>query len=188
MKLATLVLAAVAATTPAAHKHVPNIPPTTRLPHVLYSMRYIDLKPGTGALAQPHQFYTVNYTGWLKDGTKFDSSYDHTPAGPITFQQGVHRVIPGWDTAFDGMHVGGKRRLLVPYQLAYGEQGRPPVIPAKAELIFDVELVSASDIPPPPPAPVPVPQPSQPVAPPSAPPAPAAPPAAAAKPLHPEGQ
>ena len=84
-------------------------------------------------------YYTVNYTGYLVDGTKFDSSEGKEP---ITFPYGAHRVIQGWDTGFEGMHVGGKRRLFVPYQLAYGEAGRPPVIPAKAELVFDVELVS----------------------------------------------
>jgi peptidylprolyl isomerase len=84
----------------------------------------------------------------LPDGTKFDSSYDHPDHQPIAFPYGAHRVIPGWDTGFEGMHVGGKRRLFVPYQLAYGEMGRLPVIPPKSELIFDVELISQSDMPP----------------------------------------
>jgi peptidylprolyl isomerase len=90
----------------------------------------------------------VRYTGWLTDGTKFDSSYDHPGGEPITFPAGIHRVIPGWDSGFEGMHVGGKRRLFIPYQLAYGEAGRPPKIPAKSDLIFDIELVSVSDAPP----------------------------------------
>ncbi|MGH9596666.1 MAG: FKBP-type peptidyl-prolyl cis-trans isomerase, partial [Edaphobacter sp.] len=98
-------------------------------------------------------WYTVRYTGWLTDGTKFDSSYDHPGGEPITFPQGAHRVIPGWDTGFQGMHIGGKRRLFIPYQLAYGEAGRPPHIPAKSDLIFDIELVSVSDNPPAPPTP-----------------------------------
>jgi peptidylprolyl isomerase len=102
----------------------------------------------------------VRYTGWLTDGTKFDSSNDHPGAEPIVFPYGARRVIPGWDTGFEGMRVGGKRRLYVPYQLAYGDSGHPPVIPSKANLIFDVELVSQSDTPPqekPEPAPAPEP-------------------------------
>jgi peptidylprolyl isomerase len=107
-----------------------------------YSLLYIDTKIGTGELGQEKMWYTVHYTGYLPDGTKFDSSVDR--GEPISFPYGGHRVIEGWDTGFEGMHVGGKRRLFVPYQLAYGEAGRPPVIPAKAELIFDVELISES--------------------------------------------
>jgi len=118
---------------------------------------------GTGALAEANKFYSVHYTGWLTDGTKFDSSHDHPGGEPIVFPYGGHRVIPGWDTGFQGMHVGGKRRLYIPYQLAYGESGRPPVIPPKANLIFDVELVSQSDTPP---APAPAPaEPSKPAEP-----------------------
>jgi peptidylprolyl isomerase len=116
-----------------------------------YSLDYVDTVIGTGPLAQPKKFYTVHYTGYLLDGTKFDSSVDR--GKPITFPYGQHRVIEGWDTGFEGMHVGGKRRLYIPYQLAYGEAGRAPVIPAKAELVFDVEFVSQSDDQPKPDAP-----------------------------------
>jgi len=108
-----------------------------------YSLIYVDTVLGTGPLAQPGKFYTVHYTGYLPDGTKFDSSVDR--GEPITFPYGKHRVIQGWDTAFEGMHVGGKRRLFIPYQLGYGEAGRPPVIPAKSELIFDVEFIAQGD-------------------------------------------
>ena len=119
--------------------------------HTAYALKYIDTKIGTGELATINKFYTVHYTGWLAaDGKKFDSSVDR--GAPITFPVGAHRVIPGWDTGFAGMHIGGKRRLFIPYQLAYGETGHPPVIPAKADLIFDVELISISDHPPAPPA------------------------------------
>jgi peptidylprolyl isomerase len=114
---------------------------------VEYALTYQDLKVGTGALVEPRKWTTVQYTGYLTDGTKFDSSYDH--GQPFTFPYGAHRVIPGWDTGFEGMRMGGKRRLFIPYQLAYGETGRPPVIPPKAELIFDVEVLSQSDTPPP---------------------------------------
>ena len=136
-----------------------------------YSLDYIDSKIGTGPLAQPGKFYTVHYTGYLTDGTKFDSSVDR--GDPITFPYGQHRVIPGWDTGFEGMHVGGKRRLFIPYQLAYGETGRPPVIPAKAELVFDIEFIAQSDempkpkappAPRPPATPTPAPQPTTPPA------------------------
>lgn len=111
-----------------------------------YSLVYVDTEIGTGPLAQPNKYYTVHYTGYLADGTKFDSSVDR--GEPITFPYGKHRVIEGWDTGFEGMHVGGKRRLYIPYQLGYGEAGRPPVIPAKAELIFDVEFIAQGDEPP----------------------------------------
>jgi peptidylprolyl isomerase len=140
-----------------------GIPPATGKVESAFALRYMDIKPGDGPEAQPEQFYTVHYTGWLaSDGTKFDSSLDRNE--PITFQQGAHRVIPGWDGGFAGMHVGGKRRLFIPYQLAYGERGRPPVIPPKSDLIFDIELLSASDTPAPPepPAPPPAEQPATP--------------------------
>jgi peptidylprolyl isomerase len=136
---------------------VSKIPAVPGIPKTLYTLKYIDTVIGTGPLAETHKWYTVRYTGWLTDGTKFDSSYDHPGGEPITFPYGAQRVIIGWDTGFEGMHVGGKRRLFVPYQLAYGETGRPPVIPAKADLVFDVELVSMSDTPPEQPAPTPAP-------------------------------
>ncbi len=123
----------------------PNVPKVEGTPKNLYALRYIDITVGSGPLAESRRYYTVHYTGWLTDGTKFDSSSDHPGAKPIVFPYGARQVIPGWDTGFAGMHVGGKRRLFVPYQLAYGESGRPPVIPAKADLIFDVELVSQSE-------------------------------------------
>ena len=128
----------------------PGVPPVHTAPKVLYSLRYVDITAGTGELVPPQKFYTVRYTGWLTDGTKFDSSYDHPGQEPITFFDGAHRVIPGWDTGFTGMRVGGKRRLYVPYQLAYGETGREGAIPPKADLIFDIELVSFSATPTPP--------------------------------------
>jgi peptidylprolyl isomerase len=170
----------------------PGVPKVEGTPKPLYALRYVDTVIGTGPLAEPRKFYTVHYTGWLTDGTKFDSSIDR--GTPITFPYGAHQVIPGWDTGFQGMHVGGKRRLYIPYQLAYGEAGRPPVIPAKSDLIFDIELVDQSDTPPQPkPAPTPAPE-TKPTAEPAKPatePPPAtspAPPAAQPKtPPHPEG-
>jgi len=128
-----------------------NIPAVSAPVLVAYALRYQEIKVGDGELAQPGWLYSVHYTGWLaSDGTKFDSSVDR--GQPIEFPQGFKRVITGWDEGFEGMRVGGKRRLFIPYQLAYGEKGRPPVIPAKADLIFDVEFVAQRDpnAPPPP--------------------------------------
>ena len=114
-----------------------------------FALRYIDVARGTGAPAEARKCFYANYTGWLTNGTKFDSSRDTMPNGqprtPISFPQGGRRVIAGWDAGFEGMRVGGKRRLMIPYQLAYGELGRPPVIPPKSELIFDVELMAVTD-------------------------------------------
>jgi peptidylprolyl isomerase len=128
------------------------IPPVRGAAVTQYVMRYVDVAPGTGAPAAPGKVYVVHYTGWLTDGTKFDSSRDRDT--PIRFEQGKRRVIPGWDAGFEGMRVGGRRRLLIPYQLAYGELGRPPRIPPRAALVFDVELLGVEEPPPaPPPAP-----------------------------------
>jgi peptidylprolyl isomerase len=110
-----------------------------------YTMRYVDVAIGTGKLAEAGKVFSVHYTGWLLDGTKFDSSRDKEK--PLSFEQGKRKVIPGWDAGFEGMRVGGKRRLFIPYQLAYGEKGRGK-IPPKAELIFDVELLDVTDSPP----------------------------------------
>jgi len=144
-----------------------------------FSLDYIDTKIGTGELAGAHSYYTINYTGYLLDGTKFDSSLDH--GEPITIQYGGHQVIPGWDTGFAGMRVGGRRRLIIPFQLAYGATAHGP-IPAKSSLVFDVELLKISETPPPAkPKPVP---PTPPAGAPATPPAgaPATPPAGATPP------
>lgn len=117
-----------------------------------FTLAYVDTKVGTGPLAEPHKWYTVHYTGYLVDGTKFDSSVDR--GKPISFPYGAHRVIEGWDTGFEGMHIGGKRRLYVPWELGYGENGSSQGhIPPKAELVFDVELIAQSDTQPAPPKP-----------------------------------
>jgi uncharacterized damage-inducible protein DinB len=109
------------------------------------TMHYIDIALGTGAPAAPGKQYTVHYTGWLRNGTKFDSSVDRKE--PLKFVQGRRLVISGWEVGFEGMKVGGKRRLFIPYQLAYGENGQG-AIPPKSELIFDVELLTVTDVPP----------------------------------------
>ncbi|MBC8100967.1 MAG: FKBP-type peptidyl-prolyl cis-trans isomerase [Cytophagales bacterium] len=94
---------------------------------------------GTGKEAKAGSRASVHYTGTLKDGTKFDSSRDRNEAFTFTIDAG--EVIKGWDEGVAGMKVGGRRRLTIPYSLAYGEEGRPPTIPPKSELTFDVELM-----------------------------------------------
>lgn len=108
------------------------------------TLRYIDVEAGQGKPAGPGQRYTVHYTGWLRDGTKFDSSRDRNE--PFEFVQGKRQVIAGWEAGFGGMKEGGKRRLFIPSALAYGDKGIAS-IPPKAELIFDVELIRVTDVP-----------------------------------------
>jgi peptidylprolyl isomerase len=152
----------------------PGVPRARGVVKVAFALRYQDVKLGTGADAEPNKLYKVLYTGWLAaDGRKFDSSEDHRlplrdkdgkpvmgddgkpklgDVQPISFPQGFGRVIPGFDQGFTGMKVGGKRRLFIPWQLAYGAHGRPgpdpahPGIPPKADLIFDIELVDVSEM------------------------------------------
>lgn len=129
--------------------HMPaSVPEVTGTVMVVPALYYIDIKIGTGAPALPGKQYTVNYTGWLRDGTKFDSTYDRNE--PFKFVQGRRMVIAGWEVAFEGMRVGGKRRIFIPPAFAYGDRGSVPAIPPNAEMIQDIELVDVSD---PPPAP-----------------------------------
>ena len=98
-----------------------------------------DILIGKGDEAVDGKKVTVNYEGKLEDGTKFDSSYDR--GQPFEFVLGEGQVIEGWDMGIVGMKVGGKRQLTIPPDLAYGERGSPPTIPANATLIFTVELL-----------------------------------------------
>ena len=102
-------------------------------------LKYVELKVGTGETAKAGHRVTVHYTGWLKNGKKFDSSRDRDD--PFTFDLGAGDVIKGWDEGVAGMKVGGKRRLIIPPKLGYGAKGAGKVIPPNAELIFEVELL-----------------------------------------------
>jgi FKBP-type peptidyl-prolyl cis-trans isomerase FkpA len=101
----------------------------------------VEVKPGEGVTATKGKTVSVHYTGRLTDGTKFDSSYDR--GQPIDFPLGAGVVIKGWDQGIEGMQVGGKRKLTIPPELAYGARGTPGgPIPPNATLVFDVELVA----------------------------------------------
>jgi FKBP-type peptidyl-prolyl cis-trans isomerase len=104
-------------------------------------LKYQDLVVGNGPMAEEGTPVVVNYTGWLTDGTKFDSSYE-PGRQPLPFTIGAGMVIRGWDEGVKGMRVGGKRKLTIPPDLAYGERGYPPVIPANSTLVFEVEFLS----------------------------------------------
>ena len=102
-------------------------------------LKYTDTKVGTGAEAKAGQQVSVHYTGWLTNGTKFDSSKDR--GQPFEFPLGGGRVIKGWDEGVQGMKVGGVRKLTIPADLGYGAQGAGGVIPPNATLVFEVELL-----------------------------------------------
>ena len=113
-------------------------PGTPPLQTTASGLQFQDIVAGTGAQPQAGQTVTVNYTGWLNDGTKFDSSLDRNQ--PFSFVLGKGQVIKGWDEGLATMKVGGKRRLVIPPGLGYGAQANGK-IPANSQLTFDVELV-----------------------------------------------
>jgi peptidylprolyl isomerase len=104
-------------------------------------LHYTDLVVGNGPLAEDGMKVSVHYTGWLTNGTKFDSSLDR--GQPFSFELGASQVIVGWDEGVKGMRVGGKRKLVIPPELGYGERGAGGgVIPPNATLVFEVELLN----------------------------------------------
>ena len=179
--------AAAAASAPEVQPWIKLPPGVPRVVHGLvkipFALRYEDIKVGTGAAGETGKLWHLKYTGWrAADGVKFDSWDDHKqpktgpdgkpvmgPDGkpvlgdpvPISIPQGMGRVIPGFDYGLEGMKIGGKRRIFIPWQMAYGTRAIPdhperpgspagPGIPAKSDLIFDVELVDVTDMPQPP--------------------------------------
>jgi peptidylprolyl isomerase len=158
----------------------PGVPPEAGTMNTAFTLRYQDITVGAGPEAEPGKMFKVHYTGYFgtndrpDDGHKFDSSYDHRmpetdkdgkpvlgddgkpkleDPQPLVFPQGYGRLIPGFDQGVSGMRIGGKRRIFIPWQLAYGAIGRPgpdaahPGMPPKSNLIFDVELLDVSDLP-----------------------------------------
>ncbi len=102
-------------------------------------LRYLDLKVGEGEEARDRRILEVHYTGWLDDGTKFDSTQDCDR--PLTLRLGHSDVVKGLDEGLAGMRVGGKRRLIVPPELGFGKEGGGGVIPPNATLLYEVELL-----------------------------------------------
>ncbi len=128
--------AAPAQPEPAVMAEAPDGTKMTVLNTTEIKMIIEDLKIGEGSACTGRSTITIHYHGTLMDGTMFDSTRGKEPA---TFP--LPRLISGWQAGLPGMKVGGIRRLTIPYQMAYGEAGSPPTIPAKADLVFSIELV-----------------------------------------------
>ncbi|MFH1893157.1 MAG: FKBP-type peptidyl-prolyl cis-trans isomerase [Candidatus Zixiibacteriota bacterium] len=107
-------------------------------------LKYVDIIVGEGPSPIPGQMCETHYSGWLSTGKKFDSSYDRGQT--FKFPIGVGRVLRGWDEGVAAMNVGGRRMLIVPHGLAYGEDGRAPQIPPKSTLIFDIKLIAIGEV------------------------------------------
>jgi peptidylprolyl isomerase len=107
-------------------------------------LKYVDERVGEGPEAKKGDTVSVHYTGKLKNGVKFDSSHDVNH--PLEFQLGYGNVIKGWHEGIAGMKVGGRRKLVIPPDLAYGDRGYGDLIPPRAELTFDLELVKLTPL------------------------------------------
>ncbi len=137
---ATAAAAAPTAAPTAAPAAAPTAATTGGKVHKLPSgLVYEDLVVGDGKMADPGLTAVVHYTGWLTDGTKFDSSLDRNQ--PFKFVLGQHQVIDGWDQGVRGMRVGGRRKLTIPPDMGYGAQGAGGAIPPNATLVFEVKLL-----------------------------------------------
>lgn len=126
----------------------PNIPAVNAPWRPLAGLWYQDIVEGTGAVVEAGKCVYVHYTGWLTDGTRFETSRDTLagfPARPLAFPQGAGTTIAGWDRGVLGMRLFGKRRLWIPARFAYGERGSPPSIPPRATLIFDLEVMALAE-------------------------------------------
>jgi FKBP-type peptidyl-prolyl cis-trans isomerase len=130
--------AAPAATPAAAPAETPAAPASAAA--VVTSLIKVDTKVGKGAAAKTGDTVKVHYTGTLMNGSKFDSSLDRNE--PFEFKLGAGMVIRGWDEGVVGMKPGGKRKLTIPSDMAYGKSGHPPVIPPDSPLVFDIELLA----------------------------------------------
>jgi FKBP-type peptidyl-prolyl cis-trans isomerase len=141
-----LAIAVAAGTALAQTGAKPAATPTSGIKTMSSGLKMVDSKEGTGAVAAAGHTVVVHYTGWLYDekaadhhGNKFDSSVDRKE--PFSFPLGGGRVIKGWDEGVAGMKVGGKRTLIIPPAMGYGDRGAGGVIPPGATLVFDVELL-----------------------------------------------
>ena len=122
--------ASTTSATPAAPA-LPGLPGTGKVHKLASGLQYDDLVVGSGKMAEAGMNVSIHYTGYLLDGTKFDSSLDR--GEPLKFQVAGGQMIQGFDEGVRGMRIGGKRKLQIPWSMAYGEAGRPPVIPPKAD-------------------------------------------------------
>lgn len=138
--------ATLAQPTPQATPGIPPLPSVIQWHTTPSGLQYADTAIGKGATPSDGQVVVVHFAGWLDDGTMFDST--RAKGKPFGFPLGSGQVIKGWDEGVRGMKVGGKRRLIVPPALGYGEKGVPPIVPPNARLVFDIELINIVEKPP----------------------------------------